>query len=103
MFFGTYAPRLDEKSRLVLPAKFREQLADGLVITKGQERCLCIWSLAEFRSVTEQLRQAPLASRAARDYTRVVVAGANDKVPDKEGRTALPHHLRDSDPTDLDW
>ena len=95
MFFGTYAPRLDEKSRLVLPAKFREQLADGLVITKGQERCLCIWSLAEFRSVTEQLRQAPLASRAARDYTRVLFAGASDEVPDKQGRISLPQNLRD--------
>lgn len=95
MFLGTYAPRLDEKSRLVLPAKFREQLADGLVLTKGQERCLCIWSLTEFRSVTEQLRQAPLTSKAARDYMRVLFAGASDEVPDKQGRISLPQHLRE--------
>jgi MraZ protein len=95
VFLGTYTPRLDEKSRLVLPAKFREQFADGLVITKGQERCLYIWSLAEFRAVTEQLRQAPLTSKAARDYMRVLFAGAGDEVPDKQGRICLPQNLRD--------
>ncbi|MCQ4081526.1 division/cell wall cluster transcriptional repressor MraZ [Streptomyces sp. RB6PN25] len=95
MFLGTYAPRLDEKNRLVLPAKFREQLADGLVITKGQERCLCIWSLTEFRSLTEQLRQAPLTSKAARDYMRVLFAGASDEVPDKQGRISVPQNLRE--------
>jgi MraZ protein len=95
VFLGTYAPRLDEKSRLVLPAKFREQLADGLVLTKGQERCLYIWSLTEFRSVTEQLRQAPLTSKAVRDYMRVLFAGASDEIPDKQGRICLPQHLRD--------
>ena len=95
MFLGTYAPRLDDKSRLVLPAKFREQLADGLVLTKGQERCLCIWPLAEFRSVTEQLRQAPVTSKAACDYMRVLFAGASDETLDKQGRITVPQPLRD--------
>jgi hypothetical protein len=53
VFLGTYAPRLDEKSRLVLSAKFREQFADGLGLAEGRERCLCIWSLTEFRPLTE--------------------------------------------------
>jgi MraZ protein len=95
MFLGTYAPRLDDKSRLVLPAKFREPLAEGLVITKGQERCLCVWPLAEFQSVTEQLRRAPLTSKSARDYMRVLFAGAHDEVPDKQGRVTVPPPLRD--------
>src|ERR1700704_5892067 len=95
MFLGTYAPRLDDKSRLVLPAKFREQLAEGLVITKGQERCLYVWPLAEFQSVTEQLRRAPLTSKSARDYMRVLFAGAHDEVPDKQGRVTVPPPLRD--------
>jgi MraZ protein len=95
MFLGTYAPRLDEKSRLVLPAKFREQLADGLVITKGQERCLYVWPLAEFRTVTERLREAPVTSKPARDYMRVLFAGAHDEIPDKQGRVTLPQALRE--------
>jgi MraZ protein len=95
MFLGTYAPRLDDKSRLVLPAKFREQFAEGLVITKGQERCLCVWPLEGFRSLTEDLRKAPLTSKGARDYTRVLFAGAQDEVPDRQGRVTIPPHLRD--------
>jgi len=95
MFLGTYAPRLDDKSRLVLPAKFRDQLAEGLVITKGQERCLCVWPLEGFRALTEDLRKAPLTSKAARDYMRVLFAGAHDEVPDRQGRVTIPPHLRD--------
>lgn len=95
MFLGTYTPRLDEKSRLVLPARFREQLADGLVITKGHERCLCVWPLTEFRSVTETLRRAPVTSKTARDYMRVLFAGASDEVPDRQGRVTVPQALRD--------
>lgn len=95
MFLGTYAPRLDDKSRLVLPAKFRDQLADGVVVTKGHERCLCVWPLPEFRAVTEQLRQAPVTSKAARDYMRVLFAGASDEVPDKQGRITVPQALRE--------
>jgi transcriptional regulator MraZ len=95
MFLGTYAPRLDDKSRLVLPAKFRDQFAEGLVITKGQERCLCVWPLEGFRVLTEDLRKAPLTSKAARDYMRVLFAGAHDEVPDRQGRVTLPPHLRD--------
>ena len=48
MFFGTYTPKLDDKGRLFLPAKFRDQLAEGLVVTRGQEHCLYVWSAAEF-------------------------------------------------------
>ena len=94
MFLGTYAPRLDDKSRLVLPAKFREQLAEGLVITKGQERCLYVWPLEGFHAAAEQLRRAPLTSKTARDYMRVLFAGAHDEVPDKQGRVTLPQPLR---------
>lgn len=95
MFLGTYEPRLDDKSRLVLPAKFRDQLAEGLVITKGQERCLCVWPVAEFQAVTDRLRQAPVTSKSARDYMRVLFAGASDEIPDRQGRITLPPALRE--------
>ena len=94
MFLGTYSPRLDEKGRLILPAKYREELAEGLVLTRGQERCLYVFSQAEFERVHEQLRQAPLSSRQARDYIRVFLSGASDEVPDKQGRVTVPVPLR---------
>ena len=95
MFLGTYEPRLDDKGRLILPAKFRDELAEGLVITKGQERCLYVWPVAEFARITEQLRQAPVTSKGARDYMRVFFAGASDEVPDKQGRITVPPALRE--------
>ncbi|GAA3673769.1 division/cell wall cluster transcriptional repressor MraZ [Micrococcus yunnanensis] len=91
---GTYTPRLDEKSRLILPAKFREELAEGLVLTRGQERCVYVFSAREFERVHEQMRSAPLSSRQARDYIRVFLSGASDEVPDKQGRVTVPAPLR---------
>lgn len=95
MFLGTHTPRLDEKGRIFLPAKFREELTDGLVVTRGQERCLSIWPLEEFRRLTEQMRQAPVTNKAARDYLRMLFAGASDEHPDKQGRVTIPPMLRE--------
>jgi len=95
VFLGTYSPRLDEKGRLFLPAKFRDELAAGLVVTKGQERCLYVFALEEFVRLTERLREAPMSVKVARDYSRVLFASAHDEVPDKQGRLTLPAPLRD--------
>ena len=95
MFLGTHSPRLDEKGRLFLPAKFRDELAEGLVITKGQERCLYVWPMAEFRRVTEAMSQAPVTQKTVRDYSRVFFASASDEVPDKQGRITVPPSLRE--------
>lgn len=95
MFFGTYTPRLDEKGRLFLPAKFRDELAEGLVVTRGQERCLYVWSTSEFAKLTERLRQAPVTNKSARDYVRMLFAGASDGTPDKQGRITVVPMLRD--------
>ncbi|MFF0943459.1 division/cell wall cluster transcriptional repressor MraZ [Kocuria sp. CPCC 205300] len=95
MFLGTYSPRLDEKGRLILPAKYREELAEGLVLTRGQERCLYVFGTREFERVHEQLRAAPLSSKQARDYIRVFLSGASDEVPDKQGRVTIPPPLRE--------
>lgn len=95
MFLGTYTPRLDEKSRLILPAKFRDELSDGLVLTRGQERCVYVFSMEEFQRVHNQMREAPLSSRQARDYIRVFLSGASDETPDKQGRITIPAPLRE--------
>jgi MraZ protein len=95
MFLGTHTPRLDEKGRLFLPAKFRDELAGGLVVTKGQERCLFVFPMAEFSRVADQLRAAPMTHKAARAYSRVFFASAHDEVPDRQGRITIPAHLRE--------
>ncbi len=94
MFLGTHTPRLDEKGRLILPAKFREELADGLVITRGQDRCLAIWPMAAFVEQTQPLRNAPSSNKQVRDYQRMLASGASDETPDKQGRITIPPHLR---------
>ena len=94
MFLGTHTPRLDEKGRLILPAKYRDELAEGVVITKGQERCLYVWPLAEFTRVTTAMRDAQMSGKTLRDHSRVLFASASDEVPDKQGRITLPPALR---------
>ena len=94
MFLGTHAPRLDEKGRLFLPAKFRDELAEGVVITKGQERCLYVFPVEEFNRITARLADAPVTAKAVRDYTRVFFASASDERPDKQGRITVPPALR---------
>ena len=90
MFLGTHTPRLDDKGRIFLPAKYRDELAEGLVLTKGQERCLYVFPQAEFGRITEALRTAPVTAKAVRDYSRVFFASASDEVPDKQGRVTIP-------------
>ena len=94
MFLGTHEPTLDEKGRLILPARFRDELSEGLVITKGQERCLYVFPANEFSLITERLRQAPVTEKKSRDYLRVMFAGAHDEVPDNQGRVTIPSGLR---------
>jgi len=94
VFLGTHAPRLDEKGRLFLPAKYREELSGGVVITKGQERCLFVFPREEFVRITEKLRNASLTDKSARDYSRVLFSGASDQLPDRQGRISVPGALR---------
>lgn len=94
MFLGTFEPRLDDKGRLILPAKFREKLAAGVVMTRGQERCLYAFPTREFEEMHDRLRQAPVTSKQARDYLRVFLSGAMDDQPDKQGRITIPGNLR---------
>ncbi|MBF4577339.1 MULTISPECIES: division/cell wall cluster transcriptional repressor MraZ [unclassified Frondihabitans] len=95
MFLGTYAPRLDEKGRIILPAKYRDELASGLVMTRGQERCVYVFSQREFEDVHTQIRKAPITSKQARDYLRLFLSGASDEIPDKQHRVTIPANLRE--------
>jgi MraZ protein len=95
VFFGTYTPKLDDKGRLFLPAKFRDELSEGLVVTRGQERCLTVWSMSDFSNLTDRLREAPVTNKGTRDYVRMLFAAASQEVPDKQGRITIPSVLRD--------
>ena len=94
MFLGTYEPKLDDKGRVILPARFREDMEGGIVLTRGQEHCIYAFPAQEFEQMTVELRRAPLSSKQARDYIRVLLSGAYTEVPDKKGRITLPPDLR---------
>ena len=94
MFLGTYEPKLDDKGRVILPARFREDMEGGIVLTRGQEHCIYASPAQEFEQMTVELRRAPLSSKQARDYIRVLLSGAYKEVPDKQGRITLPPDLR---------
>lgn len=94
MFLGTYAPKLDDKGRIILPAKFRDELEGGVVLTRGQDRCIYIFSTREFEELHERMRQAPVTSKQARDYMRVFLSGAHAETPDKQHRVTIPAALR---------
>lgn len=95
MFLGTHAPRLDEKGRLVLPAKFREGLSTGVVLTKGQDRSIVVWPAAEFAAYSERLNEASRSDARVRAYLRVLFSGAFDEIPDRQGRVTMPAALRE--------
>jgi MraZ protein len=95
VFLGTHAPLLDGKGRLVLPAKFRDALSGGLVLSKGQDRSVVVWPAAEFGDYAARIREASRTDARARAYSRVLFSAASDQVPDKQGRISIPSSLRD--------
>jgi len=94
VFLGTYAPKLDEKGRIILPAKFWDELADGVVLTRGQERCIYVFAASDFEQQIVRARQAPVANKQGRDYLRMLLSGASNETPDKQRRITIPPQLR---------
>ena len=89
MFLGTYTPKLDDKGRLTLPAKFRDELAGGLMVTKGQDHSLAVYPREEFAA---RVRKAAAVSRTnpqARAFIRNLAASADEQRPDGNGRITL--------------
>ncbi|WEG10154.1 division/cell wall cluster transcriptional repressor MraZ [Microbacterium horticulturae] len=94
MLLGTYTPKLDDKGRVILPAKFRDDLGAGVVVTRGQERCLYVFATDEFERIHERIREAPLTNKQARDFLRMFLSGASAEKPDGQNRITLPVPLR---------
>ena len=95
VFLGEFQHLIDQKGRVILPAKFREELADGLVVTKGLEECLFVYTPAEWAKEEDRVRNMPLTNKAGRAFARNFFSGAAKGTPDKQGRMTLPQSLRD--------
>lgn len=95
LLLGTYTPKIDAKGRVALPAKFRSQLGQGLVMARGQERCVYLLPFDEFCRIASQIQRTSVGNKAAREYLRVFLSGAVDQEPDKQGRVVVPQMLRD--------
>lgn len=95
MFLGEHRHSLDDKGRLTFPAKFRKQLAEGCVITKGQDGCLVVFDMAGWEQYVQQARSLTTLDHDVRLFARSVFASAHDGVPDKQGRITIPPALRE--------
>ena len=94
MFLGEFQHTVDDKGRVVLPAKFRDLLSRGAIVSKG-DGCLFIYTVEEFEQVAQGLREKSRTSGSAREAARSFFAGATDVTPDKQGRLTIPQTLRD--------
>ena len=95
MFMGEYNHTIDTKGILIIPAKFREQLGNEFVVTKGLDGCLFVFPMNEWELFEQKLRTLPLTQKSARKFTRFFVAGATECELDKQGRILLPQTLRE--------
>ena len=95
MFMGEYNHTVDAKGRLIVPSKFREQLGDEFVVTKGLDGCLFVYENTEWEALEEKLHALPLTNANARKFSRFFLAGATTCEVDKQGRILLPAVLRD--------
>ena len=93
MFMGEFHHNIDDKSRIVLPSKFREELGDTFVITRGLEGCLFVYSMTEWNNIVQKLKQLPFTKKDARAFLRFFLSGACECQTDKQGRIAIPSTL----------
>jgi MraZ protein len=89
MFLGTYTPKLDDKGRLTLPAKFRDALAGGLMVAKSQDHSLAVYPRAEFEQLARRAATASRTNPEKRAFLRNFAAGADEQHPDSQGRITL--------------
>lgn len=93
MFLGEYKHNLDAKGRITIPAKFREDLGDKLIITRGLDECLAIYTPEQMQEIYQQIRKLPNTSKLARQYTRTLTGRASNCDIDSQGRILIPSVL----------
>ena len=94
MFLGEFEHTVDDRGRLAIPAHYRTDLASGMFVTRGFERCLIIWPEDEWRSLADRLGQLSVMHSEARQLQRFLFSGATDVMPDRLGRIVVPAFLR---------
>lgn len=95
MFIGEYQHTVDNKGRVIMPSKFREELGPDFIMTKGLDNCLFVYPEKEWNIFENKLRTLPLTNRDARAFVRFFFAGATECKLDKQGRVLVPGSLRD--------
>lgn len=95
MLFGTYMPKIDDKNRLSLPAKHRQNFVSGVIITKGQNGCLNIFNHEEFSKTIENLKNSDISPAQKNEAIRALSASSFDDTIDKQGRVTIPNILRE--------
>jgi MraZ protein len=95
MLLGEYEHAIDDKGRFTVPAKFRNRLASGMVVTKGIDRCLWLYPIDGWEGLSSKARALPITNPKAREFRRQVLGGASHSVPDKQGRIILLPRLRE--------
>jgi len=95
MFWGEFSHHLDEKGRLIIPARYRPQLSQGAILTRGLDRNLVIYPHNAWQNVSERLNQMPITHPTARALRRLLFSGAVEFSLDRQGRMLIPGYLRD--------
>ena len=95
MLIGQYEHTIDNKKRLALPAKFRGELGDKVIITRGIENCLVVYTEKEWQIMSGKLSSLPISQIEARSFARIILAGAMEVCLDKLGRILIPDYLKD--------
>jgi len=94
VLLGEYRHSLDSKGRLIIPARFRDELGDRFVITKGLDNCLFVYPEKEWVLISSRLQELPFTRADARAFVRLFLAGASEVEPDGQGRILIPLNLR---------
>lgn len=93
MFMGEFHHNIDEKGRLIIPSKFRNELKDKFIVTRGLEGCLFIYSIEEWNNIINKLKELPFTNKDARTFMRMFLSGATECELDRSGRINLQNHL----------